>query len=193
MSRAIRRETAIECYRDRNETLRLLGFETPQKYLNSELWAIVRERAFQIHGRDCRRCKRPATQVHHASYLRDVLIGADVSGLVPVCGACHKSSSLTWGYTRAAKVDGLKVRSVHDTNEKMARKINRAERSKRAGYFCACGRMRKKSHATCKPCRGGKRRPGKQSMARHAKRSRERTERVRAASLAYAYGRVPRE
>ena len=150
MSVAIRRMVASEAYSDRNETLRLLGFQSYSEYLRSRLWEIVRERALDVKGRTCKKCGRETKQTHHAVYTREVLTGEDVRGLIPVCGGCHKNGSIPRPRSKAMLVDGLKVRHLHDTNQWLTQK---ARRSKGREYWCGCGRRRKRNHEVCGACR----------------------------------------
>lgn len=148
-----RQAISREAYSDRNETLFLLGFKTYGAYMRSKLWRIVRQRALDIHGETCRRCSEPATQVHHASYLREVLIGEDVRGLVPVCAYCHRGTSRTPPASRARRVDRMKVRHLHDTNQRLAKKIDWTPGKREPGHsYCECGKMRKKNKLRCRTC-----------------------------------------
>lgn len=156
MSMVIRQQVTQEPYSDRNETLRLLGFGSYAAYLRSPLWKIVRERALEINGQRCRKCGGEAKQAHHAVYTREVLIGEDVRGIVPVCGGCHKLGSVTGRRSKARLVDGLRVKPLAETNVWLAR-ADREVRSRHKHFWCECGSMRKKNHARCGACE--KRRP----------------------------------
>lgn len=151
MSMMIRQQVALEAYRDRNETLRLLGFPSYASYLRSPLWKIVRERALLINGATCRKCGGTAKQAHHAVYSREVLTGEDVRGLVPVCGGCHKNGSLTRVTSKALCRDLLTLRPLAETNAWLARPCRPKTRQRR--YWCACGKQRKKNHTRCGACR----------------------------------------
>ncbi len=151
MSMMIRQQVTREAYSDRNETLRLLGFPSYASYLRSPLWKIVRSRALQLNGGKCRKCGRDATQAHHAVYTREVLIGEDVRGLVPVCGGCHKNGSLTARRSKARLIDGLRVKPLAETNIWLA-KADREIHDRHKHYWCACGSMRKRTHARCGAC-----------------------------------------
>jgi hypothetical protein len=118
-------QIAAACYSDRNETLRLIGFKSYSAYTRSKLWKIIRARAFELLGRDCKRCNRPANQIHHASYSREVLTGEDVRGLMPLCAGCHRSASLTNPNSKALRLDGIQVKSLHETNMQLARRFRR--------------------------------------------------------------------
>lgn len=186
-----RQSLTLEGYRDRNETLRLIGFKSYSAYGRSKLWRIIRERALQIHGNACAKCGRVATQVHHASYGREVLTGEDVRGLVPLCAGCHGGASRA--SKKAEQRDRLEVRALGATNERLSRRFSRRStalrqlrlegklaKSQRKALenpkpeFCACGQMRKKNNTQCKKC---------------IKKTRVRisAEEIRARSLEYAF------
>jgi len=76
-------------YGDRNRNLIRLGFANYAEYLESGLWASVRNAAFDRHGRRCVLCGKDATQVHHTGYGVDTLIGNNLESLVPLCAGCH--------------------------------------------------------------------------------------------------------
>jgi len=151
MSFLNRQRVEQEPYSDRNETLRLLGFPSYRAYQRRKLWEIVRERALVIHGRICRKCGRPASQVHHASYLREVLIGEDIRALVPICAFCHKNASVTPRHSNARRATALRVRHLHDTNNKL-RKYRPRNPKDRGPHWCGCGQMRKRTHKVCGRC-----------------------------------------
>ena len=150
----IRQQITLEPYRDRNETLRLLGFATYAAYTRSKLWKIVRARALTINGATCRKCGGTATQAHHAVYTREVLTGEDVRGLVPICGWCHKHASTTARTSKARRRDLLTVRPLGDTNAWIAKPCR--PKTGRREYWCECGKMRKKNHPRCRGCERGR-------------------------------------
>jgi hypothetical protein len=137
----------MDAYADRDATLRSLGFASYFAYTHGALWRIVRERALAVNGRECRRCGRLAVQVHHASYLREVLTGEDVSPLWPVCRSCHRHASL--------RPDG--VRALGDANARLARatrhgKWLRKKRRRSQTVLCSCGNQKKVNHSVCRAC-----------------------------------------
>lgn len=159
IGRENRRRLACEPYSDRDETLRLIGFNTYSAYSRSRLWEIIRERALEIQGRRCRRCDRPATQVHHAVYSREVLIGEDIRGLVPLCAYCHKRASLTLRRSKGRLLDRIKVAHLHDTNAALL--IAPAPKGRRRAHICKlCGKLRKKNKPFCRPCMKAEQRAG---------------------------------
>ena len=76
-------------YAARDANLRVLGFPSYQAYLDSELWAEIREKVLERDGERCRLCGKQAGQVHHTSYAREVLTGQDLHRLAAICGGCH--------------------------------------------------------------------------------------------------------
>lgn len=81
----------VENYTKRDQHLQELGFKNYTEYLQSELWAGIRVRVFADYGEMCYVCLRKATCVHHCSYSLDVMLGTDITYLVPLCGWCHKN------------------------------------------------------------------------------------------------------
>ena len=67
-----------------------MGYASYAAYLASPLWWKIRRRVMEQHDGKCAFCLAPATAVHHASYKKAVLKGADISQLYPVCNACHQ-------------------------------------------------------------------------------------------------------
>ena len=58
------------------------------RYRKSWRWRNKRKRIMNRAGYKCRKCGRPATQVHHETYRR---VGRErLSDLTAVCGGCHK-------------------------------------------------------------------------------------------------------
>lgn len=80
----------LTCYRDRDETLLGLGFSSYAAYLGSDLWKGIRANVFSDLGRDCFRCGKRATVLHHTSYAAAVLAGEDTSKIIPLCTECHE-------------------------------------------------------------------------------------------------------
>lgn len=71
-------------------TLRQLGFATYEDYLASDLWQRIRIEVFKLRGGFCMVCREPAQEVHHASYNKPVMQGADIKPLYPLCKKCHR-------------------------------------------------------------------------------------------------------
>ncbi len=82
-------------YGGRSNTLRCIGFATYDDYLNSELWAGIRGVVLGTHPL-CAICGiTRATQVHHQSYKKTVMLGENLKPLVPVCDTCHRKIEFT--------------------------------------------------------------------------------------------------
>lgn len=77
-------------YQSRAWFLKKLGFRSYGDYLASDLWKQVRERVFEIKGRECFLCGKPATQAHHSRYHEADLVGRKLKYIHPVCGKCHE-------------------------------------------------------------------------------------------------------
>lgn len=75
-------------YEERDAVLRAIGFASYSDYLKSRKWARIRNRVLKKRGK-CACCGDTANEVHHKDYRQQTMIGADLSGLVPVCSACH--------------------------------------------------------------------------------------------------------
>lgn len=66
---------ALAAYNRRNKVLRGLGFASYQEYLDSPLWAEIRDRKLAAEEWRCFACGRPAGQVHHGDYKDSTLAG----------------------------------------------------------------------------------------------------------------------
>ncbi len=71
------------------------------EYLASALWASIRKRVLAATPL-CVGCNRYASQVHHRDYRPRVMLGKDLTPLVPVCPPCHNNvhaggPSASWG------------------------------------------------------------------------------------------------
>lgn len=82
-------------YRERNRLLRQMGFPTYADYLKSLLYQKIRQRALDLHGYHCEVCGALADELHHSDYSEETLKGANLSGLVPLCEADHKTVEMT--------------------------------------------------------------------------------------------------
>lgn len=60
-----------------------------QEYLESELWREIRSRVMFRDKHKCVECGGKATQVHHLSYVGEVMEGRDDSQLISICRPCH--------------------------------------------------------------------------------------------------------
>ena len=100
MSRRISKN--FSAYEDRNRELGLLGFDSYDEYLNSQLWDLIRRSVLYRDHCECRnlycpnapRAKRKAKprrkQVHHLGYTRATLLGINPAALVTLCTTCHR-------------------------------------------------------------------------------------------------------
>lgn len=75
-------------YRERDEILKSMGFNSYAEYLESDIWKNLR--AYVLKKMPiCFACTRPSTQVHHRMYSRKVLEGKSDAGLFATCAGCH--------------------------------------------------------------------------------------------------------
>lgn len=86
-----KRRAAAYDYRERNETLRSMGFASYADYRASNLWRAIRKRAISKHRGRCYLCGRDATDVHHARYARVDLDGSSIRKLYALCRDCHEA------------------------------------------------------------------------------------------------------
>lgn len=65
-----------------------------ERYLKSPLWKSIRNRVLAASVVDgeprCYCCGRRANQVHHRTYVLDVMAGLNDHGLVAICRDCHR-------------------------------------------------------------------------------------------------------
>ncbi len=74
--------------KQRNFVLKAYGFKNYAAYLQSELWASIRDKVLQ--GATCAcGCGQPANQVHHKAYTEANLMGTTLRGLVAINHDCH--------------------------------------------------------------------------------------------------------
>jgi hypothetical protein len=76
-------------YQKRDVVLKRLGFPSYWSYLMSDLWSTIRTRVLVLKGTECRCCLNRASEIHHTSYSREVLVGMDLEPLIPLCKSCH--------------------------------------------------------------------------------------------------------
>ncbi len=82
-------------YTARNALLPRLGFPTYADYLNSELWAEIRDAILDRDGRRCRLCNKQAHIVHHIDYAEQTMRGETLDALVSLCHSCHYDVEFT--------------------------------------------------------------------------------------------------
>ena len=78
-------------YEKRDIALRSLGYPDYWFYLQSELWADIRNRVLDRDGQLCVACRTLASQVHHTDYFEDTLLGTRLDALVSICRRCHEA------------------------------------------------------------------------------------------------------
>lgn len=76
-------------YQARNILLREMGYSNYAEYLESDLWAGIKRRAFEELGRLCLICNGGAEVLHHISYGKEVMQGKTLAPLAPLCHGCH--------------------------------------------------------------------------------------------------------
>lgn len=74
---------------DRDSMLRQMGYSSYAVYLRSNEWLEIRRLVFQSQGKACLCCRSAANIVHHRRYCRRVMLGLDLSALMPLCEECH--------------------------------------------------------------------------------------------------------
>lgn len=79
----------VKTYQQRQEVLKKLGFSSYKDYLESHLWKRIRRAAFRLLGSRCSLCGGTANVIHHMTYDELVLLGKDISQLLPLCYICH--------------------------------------------------------------------------------------------------------
>ena len=78
-------------YKQRDESLRELGFGSYEEYLRSGVWRWIRKQVMRRARGLCQSCKiNKAVEVHHTSYSVRVLLGIRMQALVAVCSMCHE-------------------------------------------------------------------------------------------------------
>jgi hypothetical protein len=138
-------------YSERGIALSEIGFPSYSDYLSSGLWESIRFRVFEV-DRNCRGCGSNATQIHHANYSVDTLLGRNLDWLMPICGICHHKIEF--------REDGSK-RSMNEANEALFRMVESSPKTNSCGFTpgkisCSkCGLLRKRKSikdGVCKQC-----------------------------------------
>jgi 5-methylcytosine-specific restriction endonuclease McrA len=96
-----KKKRAGKPYKTRARNLKRMGFTSYREYLESELWAGIRQRVFTRDNHECLMCGREATQVHHKRYNMDTMKGVTIDHLVSSCGGCHYRVEFKNGKRRA--------------------------------------------------------------------------------------------
>lgn len=79
-----------ETYKDRDNLLREIGYNSYYEYLSSELWESIRLRRLEQDNYLCVVCGNDADSVHHGNYSEKTLLGLELRSLMTVCRDCHK-------------------------------------------------------------------------------------------------------
>lgn len=80
----------VVSYTRRNEILKSMGFDSYEKYLESNIWLGIKTKVFLQKGNVCICCKNPTTILHHRMYDENTLNGLSIEMIVPICNNCHK-------------------------------------------------------------------------------------------------------
>ncbi|MDH5244832.1 MAG: hypothetical protein OEW98_00150 [Betaproteobacteria bacterium] len=120
-------------YKDRDETLRRLGYQSYRSYLRSPLWRAIRARVLlptATGPRLCWRCNRPATEVHHRAYDLATLLGQHLGSLTPVCHQHHREAGQAKRglrpYDQFVRANATIYQHGHEANHASRRKIRDA-------------------------------------------------------------------
>ena len=132
-------------YRERDESLKSIGFESYEDYLKSPLWRSVRRKVIDRAKGRCCGCGDTANQVHHRFYTREVLLGirTEEKFMVAICGSCHKFIEIG--------DDGKKL-PIHKANERLLKLQKKKKEFGRLCIDCLKNRIPQGSRR-CKPCR----------------------------------------
>jgi len=84
-----------QCYDERNETLKLIGYSSYKEYLDSPDWLKIREECLARDNHECVACGSPASQVHHMDYHIRTILGLRPWRLASICGKCHEAIEWT--------------------------------------------------------------------------------------------------
>lgn len=96
-------------YSERNEMLWELGFACYQDYLESSLWATVKELVYKKRDRICMLCGNPSHCLHHNRYHIADLSGKAIKFISPLCNSCHHALEFDGETKRTVK----KVRALY--------------------------------------------------------------------------------
>ena len=98
--RTIRDDKSTKGYAQRNRNLKSLGYSSYAEYLRSFAWATLRELVFKEKGCLCVVCGHHATEIHHADYSMETLVGSTLVNLHPICRICHEKGEMDGGVKR---------------------------------------------------------------------------------------------
>ncbi len=142
-------------YAARNTLLKKLGFPSYPDYLDSLLWATIRDAVLDRDERRCRLCQGEARAVHHIDYEEATLLGDCIDTLVSICHACHERIEFT---RRGVKRTLVQAAAAYLTltlrsREKPLLCRKRNKYNKRRVIRCVgCGNPAKKNSTMCRPC-----------------------------------------
>ena len=102
--------------------------ERYRRYLQSDAWKTKRKSVLQAAGFRCRRCRAPATEVHHETYKR--IYNERLSDLTALCSKCHEAVHLPKP-KRKNKGAPQKSRYQNPKQRRFSRKRNLKTKGKR--------------------------------------------------------------
>jgi len=137
----------MEVYEKRDRAIRSIGFSSYRDYLNSDLWHEIRKTVLG-RSRKCTKCKGKATQVHHARYLKEDLLGKTLSYLNPVCASCHHNAE----YDRNGQKNELgKANEILGTFRRDGTECRVCHSVMKKGKRLTCRKCRKKQKSSKTP------------------------------------------
>ncbi len=136
-------------YGQRNALLVRLGYKTYSDYLQSDLWRGIRAKGFKEHGTACRLCEAETDTLHHISYGEDVLLGANLQQLVPLCRTCHTLVEVRDnGKKRDLESAQRFYRHLTNNSGKKQDKLPKLD-----GKCVSCRSQAQRGTPYCRPCR----------------------------------------
>lgn len=113
-------------------TVRYLGFRDYDDYLQSDLWAGIRDKTLVVFRR-CRGCGKTATTIHLNGHGVETILGDNPAAIYPVCHECHRDINFrgtarrgikeSYGYAKRL----FYLKRKHKKSAKRASKRNRNE------------------------------------------------------------------
>lgn len=131
----------------RNATLLTMGFKSYREYLESSLWATIRERVYRKCGRQCTLCEYQAEVLHHIGYSKETLLGSDLKSIVPLCRSCHEKVEFDGNGKKRTFV------GAHTAYVRLLKKTKKIPGTNPVANKCKyCGSQAKKGERTCRAC-----------------------------------------
>jgi hypothetical protein len=102
-TRRQRRQLAKEAgeltpYQKRDQLLVSMGYISYAHYLRCKLWKGIRAKVLKRAKGTCEVCRvNPPTEVHHRSYIKQVMLGKNLQYLVATCRTCHQEAEFDGG------------------------------------------------------------------------------------------------